>query len=266
MMGDVSDVSIVRSLAIQSRILHALMMREVITRFGRDNLGVLWLFVEPMLFTLGVSAIWTAAGMNHGSSIPIAAFALTGYSSVLLWRNCANRCVMAIDSNLPLLFHRNVKVIDVFLTRIVLEIAGATASFAILGIYFTSIEWMDVPVDLMQVIFGWFMLTWFGAAVALVIGAGTAYSEVVEKLWGPAAYLLFPLSGAAYMVEWLPPALQKFVLLLPMVHGVEILREGYFGNVVKTHYDLSYMSICCLVLTLVGLYLVRDAGQKVEAR
>ena len=48
------------------------------------------------------------------------------------------------------------------------------------------------------------MLAWFGLALGLLTGAGTAYSETVEKLWHPAAYLLFPLSGAAFMVEWLP--------------------------------------------------------------
>jgi len=255
-----------RSLVIQNRTLHALMMREVITRFGRDNLGALWLFAEPMVFTLGITALWTAAGMNHGSSLPIVAFAVTGYSSVLLWRNCANRSLGAIEANLPLLFHRNVKVIDVFLTRIVLEIAGATASFAILVTFFTSIGWMVPPVDTLEVVFGWFMLAWFGTALALLIGAATAYSHVVEKLWAPASYLLFPISGAAFMVDWLPPAFQKVVLLLPMVHGVEILREGYFGNVVKSHYDVGYMAMCCLILTLAALYLVRDAGERVESR
>ena len=260
------EASVLRSLAIQRRTLHALMMREVITRFGRDNLGALWLIAEPMVFTLGVTALWTAAGMHHGSSMPIVAFAITGYSSVLLWRNCANRAVGAIDANLPLLFHRNVKVIDVFLTRIVLEIAGATGSFAVLAIFFTAIGWIEPPADMLKVIFGWFMLAWFGTALALVIGAATAYSDIVEKLWGPASYLLFPLSGAAFMVDWLSPALQRIVLLLPMVHGVEMLREGYFGNSVNTHYDIGYMSICCLLLSLVGFYLVRDAGKKVEAR
>ena len=261
-----NDGSILRSLTVQRRTLYALMMREVITRFGRDNLGALWLVAEPMVFTLGVTAMWTAIGLNHGSSIPITAFAVTGYSSVLLWRNCASRTIGAIDSNLPLLFHRNVKVIDVFLTRIVLEVAGATGSFAILAMFFTSIGWMEAPVDMLQVIFGWFMLAWFGTALALLIGAGTAYSHIVEKLWQPASYLLFPLSGAAFMVDWLPPTFQKIVLLLPMVHGVEIVREGYFGNAVRTHYDVGYMAVVCLLLSLAAFYLVRDAGQKVETR
>ncbi|HST01631.1 MAG TPA: hypothetical protein VLJ84_08220, partial [Usitatibacter sp.] len=118
--------SLRRSLVLQRRVLHALLMREVITRFGRDNLGVLWLIAEPMLFTLGVATLWSAVGLEHLSAVPVIAFAITGYSSALLWRNCATRCSMAIESNKGLLYHRNVRVIDVLLTRILLEVAGAS--------------------------------------------------------------------------------------------------------------------------------------------
>lgn len=260
------EVSFFRSLAIQGRVMHALMMREVITRFGRDNLGVLWVVAEPMIFTLGITALWTLAGLNHGSSLPIAAFAITGYSSVLLWRNSVNRCNSAIQSNYNLLYHRNVKILDVFLTRIILEMAGATASFIVLSLMFISIGMISPPVDVLQVVQGWLMLAWFGASLALLIGAATAYSEIVERLWGPTAYLLFPLSGAAFMVDWLPKKAQDIILLLPMVHGVEMIREGYFGNLVHTHYDVSYMALCCLVLSLLGLFVVRDAGQRVEQK
>jgi ABC-type polysaccharide/polyol phosphate export permease len=259
-----SVVKVGRSFSIQLRVLYALLMREVITRFGRENLGVLWLAGEPMLFTLGVATLWTAWGLHHGSPIPIVAFAVTGYSSVLMWRNSATRCSSALEQNKSLLFHRNVRVIDVFLTRIILEISGATCSFIVLSSLFMFIGWMPTPNDLLEVVAGWIMLAWFGAALALTIGAGTAFSEVVERLWHPAAYLLFPLSGAAFMVDWMPANLEKYVLLLPMVHGVEILREGWFGNVVRTHYDLGYMAVCCLLLTLAGLYLQWEASRRVE--
>lgn len=254
------------SFAIQRRVIGALLMREVITRFGRENVGVLWLVGEPMTFTLGIAALWAAAGLNHGSSIPIIAFAITGYSSVLLWRNTVGRCNSGIQQNLNLLYHRNVRVIDVFITRIILEVSGATASFVVLGIFFIALEAIKPPVDLLEVMGGWLMLAWFGAALAIVIGAGTAYSEIVDRVWHPTAYLLFPLSGAAYMVDWLPPAAQKTVLLLPMVHGVEIIREGFFGNVVRTHYDVTYMASINLVLTLLGLALLSDAARRVEAK
>jgi capsular polysaccharide transport system permease protein len=75
---------------------------------------------------------------------------------------------------------------------------------------------------------------------------------------------LFPTSGAAFMVDWLPVKLQRLVMYLPMVHGVEMLRQGYFGNVVRTHYDVGYMATCCLVLSLSGFYVVRLASRRVE--
>ena len=254
------------SWAIQRRVIGALLMREVITRFGRHNLGVLWLVFEPMIFTLGVAALWIAAGMRLDAGVPVLAFAVTGYSSVLLWRNCANCCSGAIPGNLSLLYHRNVKVLDVMLTRIILEIAGATASFFVLSTLFVVGGWMSLPVDFGRVVAGWLMLAWFGASLALVIGAGTAYGPIVEKFWHPASYLLFPMSGAAFMVDWLPPAAQEFALWLPMVHGVEMLREGYFGNTVHTRFDTGYMAIVCLLLTWFGLLLVRGAGQKAQVQ
>lgn len=262
--NDVLPISLWESARVQWRVIRALLMREVITRYGRENLGVLWLIAEPAMFTLGVSALWSAAGLSHGSSIPIVAFAITGYSSVLMWRNTASKCNSAILQNFNLLYHRNVQVIDVLFTRIILELAGTTASFTLLSLFFIAIDVISPPVDLLQVLGGWLMLAWFGAALGMLLGAATAYSEIVDRIWHPTSYLLFPLSGAAFMVEWLPPRGQEVVLLLPMVHGVEMLREGYFGDAVRTHYDAGYMALCCLVLTLVALLLVRDAGRRVE--
>jgi len=258
--------SLRESFAIQRRVVWALLMREVITRFGRENVGVLWLIGEPMIFTLGVATLWTLGNLHTVSAIPIVAFAITGYSSVLLWRNTVSRCNSGIQQNLGLLYHRNVRVIDVFITRIVLEMSGATASFITLSCIFIAIEWIAPPVDMLTVAFGWLMLVWFGAALAITLGAATSYSELIERLWHPASYLLFPLSGAAFMVDWLPERAQHVILLLPMVHGVEIVREGYFGHVVRTHYDVGYMAFVNLTLTLLGLFLMRDAGRRVGNR
>jgi capsular polysaccharide transport system permease protein len=264
-MAEATNSSLAIGFATQCRVLHALFLRELVTRFGRDNLGVLWLVGEPMLFTLGVTLLWSFAGLAHrGNGIPIVAFAVTGYSSVLLWRNAATHCTYAIEVNRPLMFHRNVQAIDVCLARIALEVIGATGSFAFLSFFFIYFGMMPMPVNMADVVGGWLMLAWFGTSLALLIGAGCAFSDLVHRLWQPISYIMFPMSGAAFMVEWLPKQLQDIVLYLPMVHGVELLRHGYFGNVVKPHYDMTFMSGCCLVITLLAVYLVRIAGHKIE--
>lgn len=255
---------LLRSLAIQRRVIHALMMREAVTRYGRANLGLLWLIGEPMLFTLGVSALWTAAGMHQNSYIPIVAFAITGYSSVLMWRNAVSRCNSAIPQNFSLLYHRNVTLFDVFVARVVLEAAGVTSSFVFLTLFFCGGGFIALPADPLTVAAGWVMLFWFGFALAVFVGSACAHSDIVDRFWHPISYLLFPLSGAAFMVDWLPEKMQKIVLLLPMVHGVELMREGYFGHVVRTHYDMGYMATANLLLTFFGLVLLKRAAARVE--
>lgn len=246
-----------RSFQIQVRVIWALLLREILTRYGRHNIGFLWLFVEPMLFTLGITALWTIAGLHHGSDLPITAFALTGYSTVLLWRNMPNRCVGSVLPNSALFYHRNVRIIDVFLSRIALEAIGATMSFVALAALFIYLEWMGPPEDALKVLQGWVLTAWFGAAFAMFLGALSEKSEIVEKLWHPTAYLLFPLSGAAYLVDALPKDFQDAVLWLPMVHGTELVREGYFGSKIVAHYDIMYLVTCNMILTLFALALER---------
>lgn len=257
------DPSLIKALHIQRRVIGALLMREILTRYGRHNIGFLWLFVEPMLFTLGVTALWTALDNSHGSSLPITAFALTGYSCVLLWRNMPGRCILAIFPNLALMYHRQVKVIDIFLARLILEAAGASISFVALTLVFSSIGLMSLPEDVLQVMGGWFLLAWFGASLAILLGSLSEKSELVEKLWHPFAYLLFPLSGAAFIVDALPPKFQDMVLYIPMVNATEYVREGYFGTAFVAHYDLGYLASWCIALTVLALAKERVVSRSV---
>jgi ABC-type polysaccharide/polyol phosphate export permease len=252
------------SFGVQLRVLHALLMREVITRFGREDLGVLWLVAEPMLFTLGVTSLWSLTGMHHTSSMPIVAFAVTGYSSVLLWRNSVSRASAAVLQNKQLLYHRNVRMLDVLLTRIVLEMGGATASFLVLSTLFIYLGNMPAPEDPLMVLEGWMMLVWFGMSLSVLVGAASAVSELIERLWHPISYLLFPMSGAAYMVEWMPRGMRPYLLLFPMVNGVELLRDGWFGRIVKAHHDIGYMAGVCLVLSLSGMLVQREVARRLE--
>lgn len=255
--------SLARAWEIQRRVIGALFVREILTRFGRHNIGFLWLFVEPMLFTVGVTLLWTAFKSTHGSELPITAFAVSGYSSVLLWRNMPSRCILAIQPNLSLMYHRQVKVIDIFAARLLVEAGGATLSFVILTLFFSFMGWMSLPEDVLKVIWGWVMLAWFGCSLAILLGALAEETELVEKLWHPISYFLLPVSGAAYIVDALPPDFQKVVLLLPLVHGVELVREGFFGSKIVAHYDMAYLTAINMALSLLALAMMKRISRKV---
>ncbi|AUX70456.1 sugar ABC transporter permease [Porphyrobacter sp. HT-58-2] len=262
-MAGPAPLSLVAHLAVQRRVLGALLIRELLTRYGRHNIGFLWLFVEPMMFTLGVTALWTATKSVHGSDLPIVAFALTGYSSVLLWRNMPGRCIGALEANLSLFYHRNIRALDIYLTRIAIEFSGATISFLVLGLVFILMGWLAPPEDVLTVVGGWLLIAWFGAALAMTLGALSHEFELVDKFWHPASYLLFPLSGAGFLVSGVPPAVREVVLWIPMVHGVEIIRDGFFGSKIEAIYDAGYAATFALVLSATALIAVRWAAGRV---
>ncbi|VWD13730.1 capsular polysaccharide export ABC transporter transmembrane protein [Burkholderia contaminans] len=87
---------------------------------------------------------------------------------------------------------------------------------------------------------------------------------MVERVWHIVTYLLFPLSGAAFMVDWLPKSAQQLILWIPMVHGTEMIRHGFFGTEVHTYEDPVYLIIVNLVLSLFALAMVRETSRRVE--
>lgn len=258
------DAKLFKALAIQIRVIGALLMREIITRYGRYNLGFIWLFLEPMLFTMGITTVWVIAKITHGANISITAFAVTGYSSLLLWRNSSNRSVKAVESNLSLLYHRPVKVFDILIARLILEIAGATISCTALTIIFYFFGLMNLPEDVLTAVLGWFLLSWFSIALSLIVGAISERSEVIERIWHVITYLMFPLSGATFMIDWLPKSFQTFALWIPMVHATEMIRHGYFGAAIRTYEDPGYLIVINLIVLLIGLAMVREIGHRVE--
>jgi len=123
---------------------------------------------------------------------------------------------------------------------------------------------MDLPYDILTMAAGWGLLIWFAIDLGLIIGAASERSEMFERVWHTVTYLMFPMSGAIFLVDWLPKAGQEIVLWLPMVHGVEMLRHGYFGSAIHTYESPEYFVVINLILLLIGLALTRETSRRVE--
>jgi len=248
----------------QLRVIHAVVARELLTRYGRNNIGFLWVFVEPMIFTLAIAWLWSVLKTGSMPGVSVVAFAITGYTSVLLWRNAATRCTQAMQTNWALMYHRAVTPLDLYLARILIEVCAATTSLAVMAAIFIAIGQMSFPQDPFRAVCAWFLLVGFAYGFAMVVGALASMSESFERIWHLLTYLLFPVSGAMFMVAWLPEPMREVVLALPMVHGVEMLRGAWFGSAVTSYENVPYLMLSIGVLVALGLLLIQKAGRRVE--
>lgn len=248
--------SLLTSLAIQRRVIWALFLREVLTRFGRDNIGFLWLFIEPMLFTVAVTILWGVIGGTRGG-LPIAGFALTGYGVLVFYRSTFVRLASSASSNKSLLYHRNVRVIDMVLSRGLLEFASSTSALVLLTFFFTSMGLMDLPVDPLKAVIAWLLAAWFIIGLGMITSYIGEVSELFHRVAGIFTFMTLVFTGAFTMVRWLPKPAQVVLLWSPLVNCVEMLREGYFGMGIGAIYSIEYVVLVNSLTMLVGLILIR---------
>jgi ABC-type polysaccharide/polyol phosphate export permease len=259
------------SLSARLRVIGAIMMREIHTRYGRENIGFVWLVLEPIVFAFGVVGLrvivapFAEGGGSHG--IPLITFLLTGYMPFMLFRHVVSRSLDCVRANTALLYHRQIKTIDLFAARFAIESAGVLLAFWTGIAVCIGAGFIEPPKDLLLVHIGWFFTAWFSMAFGLILGLLNEISKVTERIYNPVGYLLIIVSGCFYMADWLPPDVRQPVLLFnPLLHLFETIRAGFFGAVVRTHQDLAYLTGVCAAMTLFGLALLPIARRHLGAQ
>ncbi|WP_240993603.1 ABC transporter permease [Asaia bogorensis] len=249
---DMKSQSLLSLFSLQCRVIGALMMRELHTRFGRHGLGFLWIIGEPILFCAGVAIAWSAIRPTHEHGLPTTAIVITGYVPLTMWRHCISRSVLAFEANGSLLFHRQVTPFDIIMARVILEIMGTICA----GLFVAGIAiifgFMDSPKNYSLLYMGLAFQMLFCLATSLIVAPLTQRSEMFEKSINVISYLSLPLSGAFMMVDWVPPHYRWILLLSPSVDSIEMIRAGQFGYNAHAHYDIFYSIWINFLLILIG--------------
>jgi len=242
---------------IQSRVISALMMRELVTRFGRENIGFLWMMAEPLLFAVLVGVMWRYLHGPEEHGVSVVAFIASGYIPLTLFRQSMIRATKVFSVNAGLLYHRQIKILDFIFVRFLIEAIGAMMAFTFIGLVLIAINEAPVPADVGSLLAGWFLYCLLTFSLCLVLAPLSDMSDVLEKLLPVTTYVMIPFSGTFTMVSWLAPQLQQFMLYSPFVSPMELMRQGIFGESVHAMWDITVPISTSAVLIVIGLTLCR---------
>jgi len=249
--------SLISGWRIQRRVVGALMIRELITRFGRENIGFLWIMVEPLLFAVLVGYVWRFMKGPEEHGISIVAFVVSGYIPLVMFRSGVFRAVKVFTVNGSLMYHRQVTVLDLVLVRIIIEVIGHLMAFAFIGTVLVAVGEFPIPHDLAYFFLGFILYALFTLAVCLILAPLSELSDVLEKFMPVTVYLMIPFSGTFSMNSWLAPSVREIMLYSPPVSAMELMRYGIFGNRVVPYYDILYSIEVIVVCMFIGLVLCR---------
>jgi capsular polysaccharide transport system permease protein len=152
-----------------------------------------------------------------------------------------------------MLYHRNLTVLDIFVTTMVLEFAGCTLAYIVNYFALVLIGALDPFHDYGLVIAGWCLMGFLAVGLGALMAVVTEQYEAAERFVQPVQYLIMPISGFVYMADWLPEYARNLALYMPMLHCFEITRNGFFGDAIPTHYSVSYPILFAIVLLAIFL-------------
>lgn len=241
-----------RGWRIQGRTIQALLVRDMMMRYGRDNIGFMWAILEPMILTVGVMFIWTILGQEK-AGLKITEVLLTGYMPLTLWRHLTNTVIAMFRNSSGILYHRQVSLFDLLFARQALEIIGTTAALVVVYVVLLTLDLIDGFHRLDLILLGWLMMAWIGTVFGGLLACWTERHEVAERFIQPLQYLNIPICGCFFFVDWLPTWGQQIIMFHPLVHCFEVFRAGYFGDTIVTHYNLGYFLIYAFVFTFLSI-------------
>lgn len=256
--------SFATGLATQMRVIGALLLRELHTRYGRENIGYLWLIGEPLMLASVMALLHTSGHTVYGSDIKPLPFIVIGYTTYIMFRGIVNRSDSALTANAPLLYHRMVTIFDIVMARALLEAAGTFLAYAVLMTLLWSLGLVMPPAHPLYLYAAEGLMFWYALGNSMIIASITFHNRTVERLVHPYSYFMIPLSASFYQVEMVPEPYRSWLMWVPLPHIMEMARYGQFRTATLKYCDPWYVVAACVILTWVGLVTMRIYRNKVH--
>lgn len=253
-----------RGALTQLRVVHAVALRETRTRFGAHQLGYLWALLEPVFWIMTFFGLFWLAGRTMPHGLAIIPFLTTGIIPYELVMKTSDRVSNSVEGNRALLFYPQVQTLDLAFARGALEMVTYTIVFAVIigvnGLYDGTL----VVDDILRVLLGLGLAGTLGLSLGLVLCGASVLSKSVDRIKGPLFRPLFWISGLYFTADALPSKIRDILMWNPILHCVEIVRDGWFIGYRSSEASVSYVLLWIILLAFVGLTLERAVRRRIQ--
>lgn len=240
-----------------ARVILALMLREMTSRYGRSPGGYLWAILEPIgmiaVLSFGFSLLMRSPSLGNSFMI----FYASGYLVFSQYSSIEKSVTKAIPYARGLLQYPMVTWLDAIVARLILNtLTHVLNTIIILSgvIYFTP---GTVMLDLGP------MVAAMTAAVTLGLGIGTMNAflhgmfPLLKTIWGIITRPLMIASAVLYIMEDLPETAANILWYNPVAHLTGLMRTGVFPTYAPEYINLAYVFGIALVTLAIGLIFLR---------
>lgn len=249
-----------------SHSVRTLMLREMMARFGRHEIGYLWAILEPMMHVAVFSLIFYFIRARDSLGMNVVLFVATGVIPLFIYLKTYSHLTNALKQNRPLLNHSRVQPMDIYLARAILEF------FTQLFVFIVFISFIYLFVDKYSFGSAWSVLVnmfglWiFGIGAGLTLGSLVVFAESIKNVMDGVNRLVYITSGVFFTLDMMPASVAEYLAYNPLLHFVDGVRGNFSPLMGGSRVDIGYGFAWAAAVLALGLIADRALRRRVLDR
>lgn len=244
-------------LEIQFRVVVALMIREMMTRYGRTAGGYVWAIIEPLATIALLSLVFQQIARHPALGTNFPFFFASGYLAFHIYMDVSRSVSSAVNSNRPLLNFPRITMIDLILARFLLQLATSVLAFAVVMSGIMLFFEISAQIHLGTIFLGIFFAAFLGLGVGALNCVLFAFSPTWERLFGILNRPMMLISGVFFNYESVSSDLQSLLWWNPLIHVTATMRQGFFAEYHAAFVSPLFVSFVALGTLMLGILLLR---------
>jgi capsular polysaccharide transport system permease protein len=244
-------------LSVMRTVVHALLLRELKTRFGEYRLGYLWALLEPLAHLSMLLLIFGVLMRRVMPDISFPVFLVNGIVPYLMFSSICSRALNAVEANRGLFSYRPVRPVDAVLARALLEMLVYGSVYLLL---MTVLYGVDEPIrldNLLQLSASWLLLWLLSLGCALVFMVAGHAVKSADKVLPLLMKPLYFISGVMFSIHVVPSEYRWMLDWNPLLHAFELMRHAVCPSYPLYDISLGYLACWTLALLCLGLALYK---------
>lgn len=249
---NVKDHRFITNFTKYKHLLIELVKRDIKIKYRRSVLGIFWSFLEPLLFMIVLTIIFSTLFKHTIPNYPV--YLLTGRLVFEFYAQGTGSSMNSIIKNAPIIK-------KIYVPKY-MYILGVT--FSSLITFMLSLIVLFIVMIATHAQFTLYMLTGiipialllvFTIGVGLIIATATVFFRDIEHLYGVFLTLLMYGSAIMFPIQIIPENYQFLVTWNPIYAFISLFRDSFMYGTWFDPFELAFATISAVAALVIGVIL-----------
>lgn len=242
-----------------NRTVHALMLADFQKRLGRNPLSLFWVFINPMIQVMVLVLIKSAIGFTSDQNISNVLFLISGIVPYFLFQSGFAKSTRVFFAHKRLRVFQQIKSAHIFSARALIEFVISCMVFVILLLLASQLGHPFKVDDFGLVVAAYLSIYATGLGMGLLFAPLVGRFHFMDLVVQIISRILFFTSGFIFPINVLSEPYLTWLSYNPLVHFVELLRDGLFTayQADAMFLDIPYAMGCMLWIVFIGLVFIK---------